>query len=89
MISKGRYRRRTPDRQYQGKMREALKARLEDMPAQVTRGEIEALGADIGLEDPIEATRLFGRLKGVSWRGEYTESDGDGGWTEARITDLN
>ena len=88
MISKGRYRRRTPDRQYQGKMRETLKARLEDMPARITRGEVEALGADIGLEDPVEATRLFGRLKGVSWRGEYVDS-GEDGWTEARITDLN
>ncbi len=88
MIEKGRYRRRTPDRQFQGKMREALKERIEDMPARITRGEIEALGADIGLEDPVEATRLFGRLKGVSWRGEYIDSDG-GGWTEARITNLN
>ncbi len=88
MISKGRYRRRTPDRQYQGKMREALKERLDDMPARITRGEVEALGADIGLEDPAEAVRLFGRLKGVSWRGEYMDSDG-AGWTEARITDLN
>ncbi len=88
MIEKGRYRRRTPDRQYQGKMREALKERLEDMPAHITRDEIEALGADIGLEDPVEATRLFGRLKGVSWRGEYIDSD-SGGWTGARITNLN
>ena len=88
MISKGRYRRQTPDRQYQGKMREALKERLEDIPASITRGEVEALGADIGLEDPAEATRLFGRLKGVSWRGEYIDSD-EGGWAEARITDLN
>lgn len=88
MISKGRYRRRTPNRQYQGKMREALKERLVDMPAQITRSEIEALGADIGLDDPAEATRLFGRLKGVSWQGEYTGSEGDS-WTEVRITDLN
>lgn len=88
MIEKGRYRRRTPDRQYQGKMREALKERLENMPAHITRGEIEALGVEIGLEDPVEATRLFGRLKGVSWRGEYIDSEG-GGWTEARITNLN
>lgn len=69
-------------------MREALKQRLEDVPARITRDEVEALGADIGLDDPVEATRLFGRLKGVSWRGEYTDTDG-GAWTEARITDLN
>ncbi len=87
MINKGRTRRRTPDRQYQGKMREALKQRL-DVPAQITRGEIEALGAEIGLEDPIAAARLFDRLKGVSWRGDYITSDTEV-WTAARITDLN
>ncbi len=88
MINKGRYRRRTPDRQYQGKMREALRERLDEMPAHLTRGEVESLGAEIGLEEPVEATRLFDRLKGVSWRGEYVDSNGEG-WTEARITDLN
>lgn len=89
MISKGRSRRQTPDRQYQGKMREALKERLDgDMPALITRGEIEALGVNIGLEDPAEAVRLFDRLKGVSWRGQYIDPE-DGGWTEARITTLN
>lgn len=87
MLNKGRYRRRTPDRQYQGKMREALKERLDEMPAHLTRDEVESLGADIGLA-PVEATRLFDRLKGVSWRGEYVGSNGEG-WTEARITDLN
>ena len=88
IINKGRYRRRTPDRQYQGRMREALKSRLDAVPAQISRGEIEAIGADIGLEDPIEATRLFDRLKGVSWRGDYITSDGNV-WTAARVTDLN
>jgi hypothetical protein len=88
VIETGRHRRRTPDRQFQGKMREALKERFDDMPANVTRGEIEALGAEIGLEDPIEATRLFDRLKGVTWRGEYVSSNA-GAWTEARITNLN
>lgn len=88
MINKGRTRRRTPDRQYQGKLREALRQRLEEVPAQITRGEIEALGAEIGLEDPREAARLFDRLKGVSWRGDYITSDAEV-WTAARITDLN
>ncbi|CAN5628807.1 hypothetical protein BH24ACT22_BH24ACT22_13870 [soil metagenome] len=88
MIKKGRYRRQTFDRQYQGKMREALKQRLDDVPARITRGEIEALGAEIGMEDPIEAARLFDRLKGVSWRGDYITSDAEV-WTAARVTDLN
>ena len=88
MIKKGRTRQRTPSRQYQGKLREALKQRLDDVPAQITRGEIEALGAEIGLEDPVEAARLFDRLKGVSWRGDYITSDTEV-WTAARITDLN
>ncbi|MGB3635837.1 MAG: hypothetical protein WA982_17505 [Rubrobacteraceae bacterium] len=88
MIKNGRYRRQTFDRQYQGKMREALKQRLDDVPARITRDEIEALGAEIGMEDPIEAARLFDRLKGVSWRGDYITSDTEV-WTAARITDLN
>lgn len=88
MIKKGRTRRQTADRQYQGKLREALKQRLDDVPAQITRGEIEALGAEIGLEDPNEAARLFDRLKGVSWRGDYITSD-ENIWVAAKVTDLN
>lgn len=88
MIKKGRTRQRTSSRQYQGKMREALKQRLEDVPTQITRDEVEALGVEIGLEDPREAARLFDRLKGVTWRGDYITSDAEV-WTAARITDLN
>lgn len=88
MIKKGRTRRQTADRQYQGKLREALKQRLNDVPAHITRDEIEALGAEIGLEDPTEAARLFDRLKGVSWRGDYITSGAET-WTAARVTDLN
>ena len=84
----GRYRRRTPDRQYQTKMREVLKERLEEVPANISRGEIEALGIEIGLEDPTEAARLFNRLKGVSWRGEYITSE-EKVWVAARITDVS
>ena len=88
MIKKERTRRQTSDRQYQGKLREALKQRLDDVPTQITRGEIEALGVEIGLEDPTEAVRLFDRLKGVSWRGDYITSDGNI-WVAAKVTDLN
>ncbi|MGF1473459.1 MAG: hypothetical protein ACFB50_17190 [Rubrobacteraceae bacterium] len=69
-------------------MREELKSRLDEVPARITRDEVEAIGADIGLDDPIAATRLFDRLKGVSWRGDYITSDGNV-WVAARITDLN
>ena len=50
-------------------MREALRQRLKDCPVHVPRSEVKAMGAEIGLE-AIEATRLFDRLKGVSWRGD-------------------
>ncbi len=73
-------------------MREALKSRLEAVPAQITRDEVEAIGADIGLDDPAEAARLFDRLKGVSWRGDYiTSGENAGGnvWVAARVTSLN
>ena len=87
-MSKGRYRRRTPERQYAGPMREALKEKLEDVPASISRDEVEEIGVRIGLEDPTEAVRIFDRLKGVSWRGEYTGSD-ENGWAAARVVEVN
>lgn len=87
-MREGRYRRRTPERQYGGPMREALKERLERGPASISRGEVEEIGASIGLEDPSEAARLFDRLKGVSWRGEYIGSN-ENGWAAARVVEIS
>ena len=80
----GRY--RTPDRQRQIRMREALKSRLKECPVHLPRTEVEAMGAEIGLE-AIEAARLFDRLKGVSWRGDYIRSDD--GWIAAWVREVN
>ena len=80
----GRY--RTPDRQRQIRMREALKSRLTECPVHLQRSEVEALGAEIGL-DGLEAARLFDRLKGVSWRGDYVRSDN--GWIAAWVREVN
>jgi hypothetical protein len=44
------------------------------------------MGAEIGLE-AIEAARLFDRLKGVSWRGDYVRSDG--GWVAAWVREVS
>jgi len=55
-------------------MREVIRTRLKECPVHVQRSEVEAMGAEIGLEG-IEAARLFDRLKGVSWRGDYVRSD--------------
>jgi hypothetical protein len=44
------------------------------------------MGAEIGLE-ATEAARLFDRLKGVSWRGDYVRSDG--GWVAAWVREVN
>ncbi len=68
-------------------MREVLKDRFEDIPVQVPRSQIEALGAEIGLEDPAEAARLFDRLKGVWWRGDYIRSDG--GWVAVWVREVS
>ena len=84
-IREGRH--RTPDRRQQIRMREALKERFGTTPAHVPRSEVEALGAEIGLEDPAEAARLFDRLKGVSWRGDYVRSET--GWTAAWVEEIN
>ena len=69
-------------------MREALKERVEGGPASISRDEIEEIGARIGLEDPSEAARLFDRLKGVSWWGEYVER-GENGWASARVIEVS
>jgi hypothetical protein len=68
-------------------MREVLKHRFEDIPVQVPRSEIEALGLEIGLEDPLEAARIFDRLKGVSWRGDYVRTEE--GWVAAWVEEVN
>jgi hypothetical protein len=83
-IREGRY--RTPDRRQQIRMREVLKDRFESIPVQVPRSEIEALGVEIGLEDPKEAARIFDRLKGVSWRGDYVRSEE--GWVAAWVMEI-
>ena len=84
VIREGRY--RTPDRQGQIRMREALRQRLKDCPVHVPRSEVEAMGTEIGLE-AIEATRLFDRLKGVSWRDDYVRSDD--GWIAAWVMEVS
>jgi hypothetical protein len=84
VVREGRY--RTPDRQGQIRMREALRKRLKDCPVHVPRSEVEAMGAEIGLE-AIEAARHFDRLKGVSWRGDYVRSDD--GWVAAWVREVN
>jgi hypothetical protein len=83
-IREGRY--RTPDRQQQLRMREVLKDRFESTPVQVPRSEIVALGVEIGLEDPAEAARIFDRLKGVSWRGDYVRTEE--GWVAAWVKEI-
>ena len=83
-VREGRY--RTPDRQGQIRMREALRQRLKRCPVQVPRSEVEAMGVEIGLE-PVEAARLFDRLKGVSWRGDYIRSDA--GWIAAWVREVS
>jgi hypothetical protein len=84
VIREGRY--RTPNRERQILMREALRERLRECPVHVPRSEVEALGAEIGVEG-IEAARIFDRLKGVSWRGDYVRSEG--GWTAAWVREVS
>jgi hypothetical protein len=83
-IREGRY--RTPDREQQIRMREVLKDRFGSIPVQVPRSEIEAMGVEIGLDAPTEAARIFDRLKGVSWRGNYVRSEE--GWVAAWVIEV-
>jgi hypothetical protein len=84
VIREGRY--RTRDRRGQIQMREVIRTRLKECPVRVQRSEVETMGAEIGL-DGIEAARLFDRLKGVSWRGDYIRSDN--GWVAAWVREVN
>jgi hypothetical protein len=84
-IREGRY--RTPDRQQQTRMREVLKDRFGSIPVQVPRSEIEAMGVEMGLDDPTEAVRIFDRLKGISWRGDYVRSEE--GWVAAWVREVS
>ena len=84
VVREGRY--RTPDRQGQIQMRETLRERLKECPVHVPRSEVEAMGEELGLEG-IEAARLFDRLKGVSWTGDYVRSDD--GWVAAWVRKVN
>ena len=68
-------------------MREVLRDRFESIPVQVPRSEIEAMGVEIGLENPADAIRIFDRLKGISWRGDYVRSDE--GWVAAWVREVN
>lgn len=68
-------------------MRDALKQRLVDVPVLVSRDEVEEIGTQIGLQYPSDAVRIFDRLKGVSWRGDYVMQDD--GWVAARVTEVN
>lgn len=84
MLREGRY--RTPDRRKQLMMREAIKRRVEECPVRLPRSEVEELGAEVGLGAG-EAARLFARLKGVVWRGEYVVAD-EGGWEAAVVEEI-
>ena len=67
-------------------MREALRRKIKYCPVHLRRSEVEAMGEEIGLEG-IEAARLFDRLKGVSWRGDYVRSET--GWVAAWVREVN
>jgi hypothetical protein len=67
-------------------MRETLRRRLKNCPVHLPRSEVEAMGAELGLE-AIEAARLFDRLKGVSWRGDHIRSDH--GWIAAWVREVD
>lgn len=67
-------------------MREAIKVKVRECPVHVPRSEVEAMGAEIGVE-AMEAARIFDRLKGVSWRGDYVRSES--GWVAAWVREVS
>ena len=82
----GHQRRQMPDPRQAAADQEVLKERFESIPVHVPRSEIEAMGVEIGLDDPTEAARIFDRLKGVSRRGDYVRSEE--GWVAAWVVEV-
>ena len=75
------------------KMHKVLRGKLRDRVAdshprkgvRVDRGEIEAMGNEIGLR-PDEAVKVFEELGRAVWRGEYESGDDEEEWFGVRVT---
>ena len=76
------------DGKHKVQMQDFLKKKLSKSgdcrSVHVGRDEIQAVGANMGL-DPDEAARLFESIGGDCWRGRYVGSGGGRGWVGAWV----
>ena len=69
-------------------MQSFVAKKFENGQARIERGEIETVGANMGLS-PKEAARLFESLEGAHWRGDYLALDEQEGWTAVSVADVS
>ena len=69
-------------------MQSFVAKKFENGQARIERGEIEAVGANMGLS-PEEAARLFESLEGAHWRGDYLALDERERWTVVSVADVS
>ncbi len=62
--------------------------KLRNGQSRVERGEIEAVGANMGLS-PEESALLFESLEGTHWRGAYLALDEQERWTAVSVSNVS
>ncbi len=69
-------------------MQSFVAKKFENGQARVERGEIETVGANMGLS-PEESTLLFESLEGTHWWGAYLALDEQERWTAVSVSNVS
>ncbi len=69
-------------------MKSFVAKKLKSGQDRVERGEIEAVGANMGLS-PEESALLFESLEGAHWRGAYLALDEQERWTAVSVSNVS
>jgi len=62
--------------------------KLQNGQTRIERGEIETVGANMGL-NPEESARLFESLEGGHWWGDYLALDEQERWTAVSVANVS
>lgn len=69
-------------------MKSFVAKKLKNGQARVERGEIETVGANMGLS-PEESALLLESLEGTHWRGAYLALDEQERWTAVSVSNVS
>jgi hypothetical protein len=69
-------------------MKSFVAKKLKNGQARVERGEIEAVGANMGLNHE-DSALLFESLEGAHWRGTYLALDEQKRWTAVSVSNVS